>query len=103
MAIGFRKRVKIAPGVNLNFSKKGVSATIGGKGASINVGKKGVYANASIPGTGIYSRNKIVGRSGNSKKKSKDDTLDESLQMPFALFLVAIIIVVFLVAIFCFN
>lgn len=75
MGIGFRKRVKIAPGVNLNFSRKGVSATIGAKGASVNIGKNGVYANASIPGTGIYARNKIVGgrsSSRNMKEASND-------------------------------
>jgi len=57
----FRKRIKIAPGVNLNLSKSGVSGTFGGKGASVNVGKNGVYANAGIPGTGIYDRKKIGG------------------------------------------
>jgi hypothetical protein len=63
----FRKRVKVAPGINLNFSKNGTSVTIGGKGASVNIGKKGVYGNIGIPGTGIYSREKIVG----TNKKDK--------------------------------
>ena len=66
MAWNFRKRVKIAPGVKLNFSKSGTSVTVGGKGASVNIGKKGVYGNLSIPGTGIYSREKI---SGSNKKQ----------------------------------
>jgi hypothetical protein len=57
----FRKRIKIAPGVNINLSKSGVSGTFGGKGASVNVGKNGVYANTGIPGTGIYDRQKISG------------------------------------------
>ncbi|HDR0739440.1 DUF4236 domain-containing protein [Pasteurella multocida] len=55
----FRKRVKIAPGITVNLSKSGVSATVGVKGASVNVGKKGTYLNTGIPGTGIYSRTKI--------------------------------------------
>ena len=41
MAWSFRKRIKIAPGVNLNLSKSGVSTSVGPKGAKINVGPKG--------------------------------------------------------------
>nr|DAI36379.1 MAG TPA: Protein of unknown function (DUF4236) [Caudoviricetes sp.] len=59
MAFKLRKRVKIAPGVNINVSKKGVSATLGGKGASVNVGQNGTYLNTSIPGTGLYNRQKL--------------------------------------------
>ncbi len=62
MAIGFRKRIKVAPGVNLNLSLKGVSATIGPKGASVGIGKNGTFLNAGLPGTGIYSRTKISGK-----------------------------------------
>lgn len=70
MGIRFRKRVKIAPGVNLNFSKSGTSVTVGGRGASVNIGKNGVYGNAGIPGTGIYMREKIVGRKKTSRGRS---------------------------------
>jgi hypothetical protein len=31
MGWNYRQRIKIAPGVHLNFSKKGVSTTIGGR------------------------------------------------------------------------
>ena len=55
----FRKRIKVAPGVNLNLSKSGVSGTFGVKGASVNVEKNGVYANTGIPGTGIYDRKRL--------------------------------------------
>ncbi len=57
---GFRKRIKILPGIKLNLSNSGVSTTIGGKGASINIGKQGVFANMGIPGTGIYKRQKLM-------------------------------------------
>lgn len=66
MAINFRKRKKILPGVYLNFSKKGISTTVGPRGANINFGKKGAYLNTGIPGTGLYSRQKIGGGSGSS-------------------------------------
>jgi len=63
----FRKRIKIAPGVNVNLSKSGISGTFGVKGASVNVGKNGVYANTGIPGTGIYDRKKISGGAGGAE------------------------------------
>ena len=51
MAWNYRKRVKIAPGVHLNFSKSGVSTSIGPKGAKVTFGKNGTYMSTSIPGT----------------------------------------------------
>ena len=65
--VSFRKRIKIAPGVNLNLSKGGISTSFGVKGASVSVGKRGVYINNGLPGTGIYKRTKI---SRSSTKKS---------------------------------
>ncbi|MBL4708427.1 MAG: DUF4236 domain-containing protein [Flavobacteriales bacterium] len=59
----FRKRTKLFPGVYLNFSKSGISTTIGVPGLSVNVGEKGTYLNTGIPGTGLYDRQKIGGRS----------------------------------------
>ena len=59
MGLRFRRSVKILPGVRINFSKSGVSTTIGPKGASINIGKNGTYLNTGIPGTGLYMREKI--------------------------------------------
>ena len=52
----YRKRIKILPGFTLNFSKSGMSATVGVKGFSVNMGQKGTYLNTGIPGTGIYDR-----------------------------------------------
>lgn len=71
MAWNYRKRVKIAPGVHLNFSKNGVSTSIGPKGAKITFGKNGTYMNTSIPGTGLYSRQKISGGIGTSSTTNR--------------------------------
>lgn len=57
----FRKRVKVFPGFSLNFSNSGISSTVGVKGASINFSKRGTYFNSSIPGTGLYDRQKTGG------------------------------------------
>lgn len=57
----YRKRIKIAKGININLSKSGPSLSVGPRGASLTVGKKGVYGNAGIPGTGLYTRKKLSG------------------------------------------
>jgi len=59
MGLRFRRRVKICPGLYLNFSTGGASITAGVPGASVNVGPNGTFLNAGIPGTGIYSRERI--------------------------------------------
>jgi len=51
MALRFRKSVKLAPGIRMNFSGGGVSWSLGPRGASIGIGKRGAYLNAGIPGT----------------------------------------------------
>ncbi len=59
MAWNYRRRIKIIPGVHLNFSKNGISTSIGIKGANVTVGKNGIYLNSGIPALGIYSRKKL--------------------------------------------
>ena len=72
----FRRRIRVIPGVRLNLSKSGVTASIGVRGASITLGGKGgTYANVGIPGTGIYSRRKIGG--------GKNSVLDNSSEERF--------------------
>lgn len=61
MSLRFQRRKKILPGVWLNFSKKGVSASFGVHGAKINVGKRGTYLTSGIPGTGLSERVRIDG------------------------------------------
>ncbi|MES3016777.1 MAG: DUF4236 domain-containing protein [Bacteroidota bacterium] len=59
MAWTFRKRIKIIPGIHLNFSKSGISTSIGVRGASLNFSSRGASLNTSIPGTGISYRQKL--------------------------------------------
>lgn len=100
MGISFRKRVKIAPGINLNFSKSGVSASVGPKGAKITVGKKGTYLNTSIPGTGIYSRQKISGsHHTNNLSNQSNKSATPSMPIGLAIFLWIIVIAIFVFAI----
>ena len=62
MAWNFRKKIKIAPGIHLNLSKGGLSTSIGPKGAKVTFGKNGTYINKGIPGTGLYSRERLSSR-----------------------------------------
>ena len=70
MGIRYRKRVKILPGVYINISKSGISTTVGPRGASVNFGRNGTYLNTGIPGTGLYSRDRISGSKKSGKTQS---------------------------------
>jgi len=59
MSWRFRKTFKVIPGVRLNLTRNGLSATLGAAPFSVNVGPKGTYANMSIPGTGIWDRERL--------------------------------------------
>ncbi|HVW72622.1 MAG TPA: DUF4236 domain-containing protein [Rhizomicrobium sp.] len=63
MGFRFQKRISILPGVRINLSKSGASASLGPRGADVNIGRDGVTANAGIPGTGLSYREK-VGKGG---------------------------------------
>lgn len=62
MAWNFKRRVKIIPGVHLNFSSRGISTSIGPRGANITIGHSGTYLNTNIPGLGISNRQRLSGR-----------------------------------------
>ncbi len=54
MGFRFRKTISLLPGVRLNISKSGVSASVGGKGATVNVGKGGrLRGTVGVPGSGV--------------------------------------------------
>lgn len=55
----FRKSIKLAPGIRMNLSGGGISWTLGPRGASIGIGKRGSYLNTGIPGSGLYSRERL--------------------------------------------
>lgn len=69
MALRFRKSIKLAPGIRMNLSGSGVSWSLGPRGASVGIGRRGTYLNSGIPGTGIYSRQRISGATDSSKPR----------------------------------
>lgn len=99
MAWNYRKRIKIAPGIHLNLSKGGVSTSIGPKGAKISIGKNGTYLNTSIPGTGLYSRQKISGIRTSDHRSSLLDTRTSNTSISHNSILVVFAVILLLVGI----
>jgi len=60
----FQKRIRILPGLRINLSKSGASASMGPRGADVNIGRGGVTTNAGIPATGPSYRQKAGGGRG---------------------------------------
>jgi Protein of unknown function (DUF4236) len=79
MAFRFQRRISILPGVRLNFSRSGVSTTIGVRGASVTLGgRTGPTANLGIPGTGLSIRTPLRPRA----PRSGDRTTPPSYEAP---------------------
>lgn len=74
MGFRFRKSIKIAPGIKLNFNKKSTGLTFGGKGFHYTVNSKGKRtASVGIPGTGLSYSTTSGGKSSKKKKYSETD------------------------------
>lgn len=74
MGFSFRKRLKIMKGLYLNFSKNGISTSVGGPGATLNFGKNGTRVTTSIPGTGIRYSKKLSGNKKDTVSDFQDGT-----------------------------
>jgi len=74
MGLRFRRSIKLAPGLKMNISGSGLSWSIGGRGASVTFGKRGTYVNTGIPGTGLYSRQRIDSHSIPSRSTPQNRT-----------------------------
>ena len=86
MGIRFAKSIKIGNFLRLNFSKSGLSATLGKKGASVNIGGKGAFLNLSpsavgIKGTGLSYRQKIAGGLKKNSSKKQSSTEEKSSKL----------------------
>ena len=55
----FYRRIRILPGIWLNFSKTGISITVGQRGFRITGSKDGVRGTIGLPGTGLSKTRKI--------------------------------------------
>ena len=93
MAWTWRKRKTLIPGVRLNFGKKGISTSIGPRGASLSFGPNGTYLNTSIPGTGLYNRQRIGGKNRNMQMTTDNSGCKDVLlkMLSFSLWCVVVV------------
>lgn len=94
MGFNFRKSFKIAPGLKVNVTKKGISSlSVGKNGARVNVGKKGVKTTIGVPGTG-FSYSKFSSYDSEKKVSQKDNKRNQSLGFG-SLLLIGIVLLFF--------
>lgn len=76
MGFRFRKSFRIAPGIRINISKKGLSSvSLGGRGATLNVGSdKGARVTVGIPGTGMSYSEQIGASDGAEESQLADSS-----------------------------
>lgn len=79
MAFRFQRRIRLAPGVRLNLSKRGLGLSVGPRGASLSVGPSGMHGHAGVPGTGLAYRKKLSGssRSSDGRKAARGSRRSE--------------------------
>lgn len=73
--MGFRlfRRIKIAPGINVNLTKSGASASFGRRGARYTVGgRQGRRTTLGLPGTGLFYTTTSSSRKATARKKSSE-------------------------------
>jgi Protein of unknown function (DUF4236) len=64
MGFRMRKSIKVAPGVKLNVSKRGVGASVGGKGGRYSVHSSGRHTVSAGSGVvpGVYYQKSVSGK-----------------------------------------
>jgi tetratricopeptide (TPR) repeat protein len=74
MSLRFRRSLKIAPGLRLIVSKKGLGLNLGSRGAHLTVNTQGqVTRSIGIPGTGLSDIERVNLRKKTKSKSSKSD------------------------------
>lgn len=63
MPFRFRRSIRIAPGIRVNLSRSGVSASIGPRGAKLTLGRR-PRATIGLPGTGLSYSEPLARRPG---------------------------------------
>ena len=82
MGLRLFRRIKIAPGISINLSKSGLSASAGVRGAHVTLGPRGVRRTVGIPGTGIYyTENSSLSGSSRTRRSSTRPTDDEAHEL----------------------
>lgn len=53
----FWRRIRLAPGLTLNLSRRSGSVSAGPRGSRVTVGRKGIRQTIGLPGTGLFATN----------------------------------------------
>lgn len=78
MPLRFRRILKIAPGLRINFNKGMPSLTIGPRGAAVNIGKKGITGTLGAPGSGFSYRQSLLSfNAKNTNQAAATDTPED--------------------------
>ncbi len=82
--MGFRlqRRVRIAPGLTMNISKRGVGMSVGPRGAKVSVGPRGRRESVGIPGTGMRYEVRQDWKKGSSGKPAKKKEPQKVASLP---------------------
>ena len=76
----FRKRKKIAKGISLNISKKGLGVSAGPKGLKVSRSATGrVSGSLGIPGSGLSYHKQLNSKEVNTEEGSNNDSLLENI------------------------
>lgn len=54
MGLRFFRRVNLIPGLRLNFSRSGISASLGHRGFWYTIGRRNRRVTLGLPGTGLF-------------------------------------------------
>lgn len=71
MSFRFRRSIKIAPGVRMNFGKRGLSMSLGVPGARVTFGTSGTRVTAGLPGTGMSYTQRLGSSQGGPQLEAK--------------------------------
>jgi len=76
MGLRFRRSIKIAPGIRVNFSKTGIGLSAGVRGARMSVNSHGrVTRSVGVPGTGVfYTKSKTIGAAPRGRARTSEAT-----------------------------
>lgn len=103
MAFRLFRRIKIAPGITLNLSKSGLSASAGVRGARVTLGPRGVRRTVGVPGTGISytdssSTSSRPRRSRSSTRPTDDEAHEQVSSAQGCLTIIVAIVIVAILA-----
>jgi len=78
----FQKRVRLFPGLRVNFSKSGISTSIGRRGAWFTMGPRGTRATLGLPGSGISYTAFSPSTRGHARVPYAAPALEPASQLP---------------------